>query len=104
MTTKQNNPLLLPWRSVGDSFHGYGIVNCDWVLQGSERSLNEMQKDAILAGVNSQPDLLAAMESILQTCEAGVIHRSETGKPPWSAFEHIKSIASAALTKAKCRV
>lgn len=41
--------------------------------------------------------LRTALNEVVQTCEAGVIHRSETGKPQWSAFSHLTNIARTAL-------
>ena len=41
--------------------------------------------------------LRKALEVVLKTCEDGVIHRSETGKPRWSAFEHMKTVSRAAM-------
>lgn len=49
---------------------------------------------------NSHAELLAALQACLQTCEDGVIHRNETGKPQWSAFDHMKTIAREAIAKA----
>jgi hypothetical protein len=38
---------------------------------------------------------LAALDKINAIAQAGVIHRSETGKPQWSAFDEIKNIVAA---------
>jgi hypothetical protein len=44
-------------------------------------------------------ELIEALQEVLKTYEDGVIHRTETGKPKWSAFSHMKTIASAVITK-----
>ena len=45
--------------------------------------------------------LRSALQEVLAICEAGVIRRSETGKPMWSAFDTMKGIARAALAEVK---
>jgi hypothetical protein len=45
--------------------------------------------------------LRAAMKAILKTCKEGVIQRNETGKPQWSALDHMEAIASTALALSK---
>lgn len=61
------------------------------------------QEEANAALIASAPSLLAELErvkaalnQIAAIAEAGVIHRSETGKPQWSAFTEIKSIIAKA--------
>jgi hypothetical protein len=46
--------------------------------------------------IHQRADLLAALEKIDRIVFDGVIHRSETGKPQWSAFDEIKKIIAAA--------
>jgi hypothetical protein len=65
-------------------------------------AVRELARTCIGLGIQDvNKDLLAALEAVLKTCEAGVIHRHETGKPMWSAFDHLKTIARAALKSAK---
>ena len=65
------------------------------------RRENKANAAFIVRAVNSHDALLAALEAVLKTCEDGVIHRHETGKPMWSAFDHMKTITRAAIAKAK---
>lgn len=51
--------------------------------------------------IESTPELLEALESILKLAEAGVIQRNETGKPSWSLTDELKTITRAAIAKAK---
>lgn len=50
--------------------------------------------------IASAPELYEALQAIIKTCEAGVLHRVESGNPPWSALPHIEGIARAAIAKA----
>jgi hypothetical protein len=45
--------------------------------------------------------LRAAMKAIIKACKEGVIQRNETGKPQWSALDHMEAIASTALALSK---
>ena len=53
----------------------------------------------IVAAVNDREALLSALRKIKKIAKAGVIHRNETGKPQWSAFDEIKKIVSKIPTK-----
>jgi hypothetical protein len=44
--------------------------------------------------------LLAALQAIIAILDGGVLHRHETGKPTWDAFDAMEAIASAAIAKA----
>jgi hypothetical protein len=46
---------------------------------------------------------LEALKAIVQTCQAGVIQRNETGKPTWSALPHMEAIARAAIAQVEGR-
>lgn len=50
---------------------------------------------------NTHDELVAALEQVAGIAAAGVIHRMETGKPTWSAFDETIKIARAALEKAR---
>lgn len=50
--------------------------------------------------VNAHDELVEALQSVIATCKEGVIERRETGKPTWSALDHLKSVAENALAKA----
>jgi hypothetical protein len=45
--------------------------------------------------VNEHAALVGALDKINAITKAGVIHRSETGKPQWSAFDEIRNIVAA---------
>ena len=51
--------------------------------------------------ITAAPDLLGALERLAAIGEAGVVEVRETGKPTWSALEVVKTIARAAIRKAK---
>lgn len=42
-------------------------------------------------------ELQEALKEIIKTCNDGVIHKNETGKPQWSALTHMGMIAKKAL-------
>jgi hypothetical protein len=65
----------------------------------SERESRQLREEHN-ALVNLNAELLEALEAVLQTCEGGVIHRHETGKPQWSALDHMKTISRAAIAHA----
>lgn len=46
-------------------------------------------------------ELVTALEQIAAIAAAGVVHRHETGKPQWCAFDEQTKIALAAIAKAK---
>jgi len=54
---ENQNPLRLPWKSIGREFDGFGIVNCESGLVVECLTLNKMQRDAILNGVNEHAAL-----------------------------------------------
>ena len=59
---------------------------------------NDGKKDAICAAqkiVAEHAALVAALDKINAIVKEGVIHRSETGKPQWSAFDEIRNIVAA---------
>ena len=60
---ENQNPLRLPWKSIGREFDGFGIVNCESGLVVECLTLNKMQRDAILNGVNEHAALLAVAEA-----------------------------------------
>ena len=60
---ENQNPLRLPWKSIGREFDGFGIVNCESGLVVECLTLNKMQRDAILNGVNEHAALVAVAEA-----------------------------------------
>lgn len=51
--------------------------------------------------IAAAPELLSALEQLLEIGERGYIERRETGKPTWHVLPEITKIASAAIAKAK---
>jgi hypothetical protein len=60
-------------------------------------SIEEMHANAalIVKAVNSYDALVAALDKINAIVKEGVIHRNETGKPQWNAFDEIRNIVAA---------
>jgi hypothetical protein len=104
-----------PWHATGEivrkSLGNTGILDCNTF--GRARSTGECQANAqrivdcvnACAGLNpaAVPELIEALVSVVKTCEAGVIHVNETGKPQWSALDQMKQIARNALAKSKSK-
>ncbi len=94
-----------PWKvrmGINEAFIDAPHIICLAVVN----SLDETRKEVANCKANARliaaaPELLAALDAVIQTCEDGIIHRSETGKPPWTAFGHLKALASAAIAKAR---
>lgn len=63
--------------------------------------ISKEKTEATARLIAAAPELLEALEAVLKLAEGGVIQRSETGKPQWNLTDELKSIARAAIAKAK---
>jgi len=61
--------------------------------------MSEVKANAAL--IAAAPELLSALKELAAIGEGGVVLRSETGKPRWSALDAVKTIARAAIAKAE---
>lgn len=83
--------------------HSPGAIKAAEIIMGDDEfiftTFGRKRIEGLAALIDNQthaPELLAALDKIAEIAAAGVIHRNETGKPQWSAFDEIKSIIARA--------
>lgn len=74
--------------NAGGSFHR---------VQGKESETSDCYEAArrVTTIIQEHAALQAALNQIAEIAKDGVIHRHETGKPQWSAFDEITKLVSA---------
>jgi hypothetical protein len=65
------------------------------MTDGDDQLETEANAALIVEAVNNYDALVAALDKINAIVKEGVIHRNETGKPQWSAFDEIRNIVAA---------